>query len=258
VLERMKTRSISFLMMFLTALYATPRGSGAQEGPASLDVDALLRRVDDVRSPRGDFSVDTKILAEAPDGKTRESRYEVLMNADRDALVKTVYPANERGQAMLMKGRDLWLYLPNVDQPVRLSLSQRLSGQVSNGDIARMNFSGDYKGTLSRIEEMSGAQVAVLDLKAVGPWVTYGKVILWVSVSDAHPRRAEFYTTSDILIKTCEFTKYAQMEQESRPVELIFKDALQTGGRSVLSYSSMKRRKLPNRYFSKEYMQKLD
>jgi len=31
---------------------------------------------------------------------------------------------------MLMRGRDLWVFLPNVSQPVRLSLSQRLTGQV--------------------------------------------------------------------------------------------------------------------------------
>ena len=43
---------------------------------------------------------------------------------------------------MLMRGNDLWVFLPSVSQPVRLSLSQRLTGQVANGDLARANFSG--------------------------------------------------------------------------------------------------------------------
>ena len=32
----------------------------------------------------------------------------------------TIEPASERGQIMLMKGHDLWIFLPSVSQPVRL------------------------------------------------------------------------------------------------------------------------------------------
>jgi hypothetical protein len=30
-------------------------------------------------------------------------------------------PASERGQIILMKGRDLWVFMPDVSQPIRLS-----------------------------------------------------------------------------------------------------------------------------------------
>ena len=63
-------------------------------------------------------------------------------------VVLTEEPAAERGQALLMRERDLWIFLPAVSQPVRLSLSQRLTGQVANGDLARANFAGDYTATL--------------------------------------------------------------------------------------------------------------
>ena len=59
------------------------------------------------------------------------------------SVVLTMAPASERGQALLMKGRDLWVFLPRVSQPVRLSLAQRLTGQVANGDLAGAHFSGD-------------------------------------------------------------------------------------------------------------------
>ena len=49
-----------------------------------------------------------------------------------------------------MKGHDLWIFLPTVSQPVRLSMSQRLTGQVANGDLARANFAGDYTAKLLR------------------------------------------------------------------------------------------------------------
>ena len=39
---------------------------------------------------------------------------------------------------------------------MRLSLSQRLTGEVSNGDLARANFAGDYKPKLLRTETVDG------------------------------------------------------------------------------------------------------
>ena len=63
---------------------------------------------------------------------------------DGRAWVVVRYVDTDKGQVLLMRGRDLWIYMPNLSQPIRLALSQRLTGQVANGDLARANFSGDY------------------------------------------------------------------------------------------------------------------
>ena len=93
-------------------------------------------------------------------------------------------PASERGQIMLMKGRDLWVFLPNVSQPVRLSLSQRLTGQVANGDLTRANFAGDYMPKILRTDTIDGQAYHVLELSAVDRGVMYQRVIYWVRKSN--------------------------------------------------------------------------
>ena len=103
-------------------------------------------------------------------------------------------PASERGQIMLMKGRDLWIFLPNVSQPVRLSLAQRLTGQVANGDLARANFVGDYTPRLLRTDVLDGEKHHVLELIAVDRGVTYQRVLFWVRQSNYYPHKAEFYS----------------------------------------------------------------
>lgn len=42
------------------------------------------------------------------------------------------------------------MFMPDVSQPVRLSLAQRLTGQVANGDLARANFASDYHPKILR------------------------------------------------------------------------------------------------------------
>ncbi len=74
----------------------------------------------------------------------------MLSKGNENTIVQVTEPASERGQIMLMKGRDLWVFMPNISQPVRLSLAQRLTGQVANGDLARANFVGDYARSTAR------------------------------------------------------------------------------------------------------------
>ena len=76
-------------------------------------------------------------------------------------------PPAERGQIILMKGRDLWVFMPEVSQPVRISLAQRLTGQVANGDLARANFAGDYNPKIIGTEKIGTDTFQILELIAV-------------------------------------------------------------------------------------------
>ena len=115
------------------------------------DVNAsrILERADQIRFPREPFEVNVQIRTSS-DGKSVDTRqYKVLSKGNTNTLVMITEPASERGQIMLMKGRDLWIYMPSVSQPIRLSLGQRLTGQVANGDLARSNFTGNSAQEIS-------------------------------------------------------------------------------------------------------------
>jgi outer membrane lipoprotein-sorting protein len=167
-------------------------------------------------------------------------------------------PASERGQIILMKGRDLWVFMPDVSQPIRLALSQRLTGQVANGDLARANFAADYNPQILRSEIIGNENYHVLELIAVDRSVTYQKVIYWVRQKDNWPFKAEFYSLSNRLLKTCKYENFQTMEGRLRPTRLVMMDALKSGEQSILEYNSMKLRDLPDKVFTKDYLKKLD
>jgi outer membrane lipoprotein-sorting protein len=167
-------------------------------------------------------------------------------------------PVSERGQIMLMKGRDLWVFMPDVSQPIRISLSQRLTGQVANGDLARANFASDYHPKLLRTETIDNETYNVLELIAVDRSVTYQKVVYWVRQKDNWPFKAEFYSLSNRLLKVCKYENFQTMEGRPRPTRLVMEDALKAGNVSVLEYNSMKLRDLPDKIFTKDYLKKLD
>jgi len=218
----------------------------------------IVEKADQVRFPRDGFQVDIKIDSEQDGQKSESRRYRVLSKGNDNTVVMIVEPASERGQIMLMKSRDLWIFLPEVSQPVRLSLAQRLTGQVANGDLARANFSGDYKPRILKSESINGENHHVLELTAIDRGVTYQKVLYWVRQSNNAPHKAEFYSLSNRLLKTCVYENFQNMLGERRPTRLVMEDALRKGERSILEYSDMKKRDLPDRVFTKEYLRRLE
>src|SRR3569832_696096 len=101
-------------------------------------------KIDRIRFPRESFQVDVTINSTEADGHTEQRKYRILYRGTEDTLVMTTEPPSERGRIMLLKGRDLWAFMPNVSQPIRQPHAQRRTGLVSNGDLARANFAGDY------------------------------------------------------------------------------------------------------------------
>lgn len=218
----------------------------------------ILKRADEVRFPGAGFQVDVTIRSKGFDGSEESRDFRVLSQGNANSIVMVTAPASERGQIMLMKGRDLWLFLPAVSQPVRLSLAQRLVGQVANGDIARANFSGDYNPKVLRKDDIDGRSYYVLELTAVDRSVTYQRVLYWVHEADYRPLKAEFYANGDRLLKTCIYDNYKPLGTEVRPTRLIMRDALRSNEESVMEYANLKLRDLPEKVFTKEYLKKLE
>ncbi len=228
--------------------------TAAPEDPVARD---LLRKADEIRFPREAYQVDVSIVTSSQGKATDAYRYRVLSKGNENTLILLTEPAAERGQVMLMKERELWVYLPSVSQPVRLSLSQRLTGQVANGDLARANFAGDYAPRILRTEDIDGEPHHVLELTAVDRGVTYQRVLYWVRKRDNFPMRAEFYSTSGRLLKTCRYENFREIGGRVRPTRLVMEDALRKDEVSVLEYDDLVPRDLPDRMFTKDYMKRL-
>lgn len=227
------------------------------ESDEAVDASALLQRADAIRFPRENF--ETRLtVTNYEEGEAREVReYQVLSRGNENTIVLTEEPASERGQALLMRGRDLWIFMPTVSQPVRLSLSQRLTGQVANGDLARANFAGDYHATLAGSDSVDGTDCWVLELTAADRGVTYARVKYWVEKETARPVKAEFYAVSGRLLKTARYDNFQELAGKVRPTRLVIEDAVKEGEYSVLEYNTMTLRDLPEHMFTQQYLRRL-
>ncbi|HEY2918287.1 MAG TPA: outer membrane lipoprotein-sorting protein [Candidatus Binatia bacterium] len=229
------------------------RVAAADEDPAK----TIVEKADRIRFPHGGYQVNVKITTTSAGREADVRDYEILSKGNERTIVRTLAPASDKGQVLLMRDRDLWLYMPSISQPIRLSAAQKLTGQVANGDLARANFSGDYTPAIIRTETIENETYYVLELKAVDRSVTYHRVMYWVNKSNNWPHKAEFYAISGKLLKSCYYQNFKEVAGSVRPTTLMMVDALAEAGKSVLEYGKLQSRELPDKYFTKDYLTRL-
>ncbi len=257
-IDKIMTKKSIFIALFIFTLLLLLPSLAIESSAAkpSLAV-KIIKEADKVRSPQLDYIVDITVTSIKPKRKKRVARYEVLVKGQKKTIIKTTAPAIDRGTTLLMLGRNLWAFMPDLSKPVRISLQQRLIGDVANGDIARANFSGDYTPKILRTERIKGQSYYVMELMANDDRVTYDKVIYWVNKKNYRPLKAEFYAVSGRLLKSCSYEDYKKIAGRVRPTSLVLTNPLTKGRVSIISYKKMRIKKLPSKYFTKNYMKRL-
>ena len=243
-----------FLTLFVAVL-AIPATCLA--APAAPDAQKLLQKSDEIRMPSGDYTLLARVTSHKPGKEPTVGIYEVMAKGKDKSVIKTIAPPADKGRLLLLRDINLWAYLPNISKPIRISLRERLIGDVANADIARANFAGDYTAVIARTEIVEKTATAVLDLTARNGQVAYAKVRLWVASSTGQPAKAEFYGLSGRLLKSCKYERLAQLGGRMRPSRIIMSDPLKKGQFSLIEYAKMEPKTLPEKYFTDDYMKKL-
>jgi hypothetical protein len=219
---------------------------------ANENAQELVRRADDFRFPPGDVRFRVKVVDFKKGKRERESEYKVLSDGKGQSLVETVKPERQKGRKLLMSESDLWFYSPDIRKPVRVSLQQRLTGEVSNGDLANTNFAGDYEAALTGEEIKEGRRLLRLRLKAKSKTATYANVNYWIDAATGAPITAEFLSASGKVMKRGYFDKYSTVLGKKRLTEMKIEDAIVKTKMSLMQYSEFSREAIPKMSFSKE------
>jgi outer membrane lipoprotein-sorting protein len=228
----------------------------AQSVTEKLSADQILQRSDMSRNGWDSYAVHTTIR-NFEDGKLKdEGRFDVTIKGMNKTLVKFLN-ADVKGEYLLMVDDDMWIYMPDTRKPIRITPLQRLMGDASNGDVARTRYAQDYSAKLLREEVLEGTPCYVLDLTAKRDGATYNRIEYWVAKGTNRPKRAEIYLTSGKHYKTIDFDTYAEILGRPLLTRMTITDRLRSGRTTIMLYDSYGPRELPDKYFNKDYLEKL-
>ena len=247
-ISRIKWLLRSFLLAITIAFLVAWAVMGHAATAATPDATALLKRSDSYRNGWPSYSLRVKITS-YESGKSDEEHFYEVSQKDTDKTYVEFMSPREKGRHLLMLGDDMWVYLPDTSRPVRITPLERLSGDASNGDVARTNYAVDYSAEYVREEKVGDDNCYVLNLTAKRKGATYQRISYWVRVQDARPVRAEFYLTSGKHIKSATFDEYKESGGRLLLRKLTLYDEIRHNSRSVLEYSNAAQRNLPDKLF---------
>jgi len=233
--------------MFMCLLLAVPAYSD--------DGNTILQKVDRNLNPDA-FEMYRKLINIEPNGSKKEFiMYSVKKG--RDQIVSVfLSPASEKGRATLRVVENMWLYIPNVGKPIRITSLQSVTGGIfNNADIMRLDYSAEYN--CDRVEQQKG--LMVLHLKAKTRAIAYDSVKMWVDDQKLLPSKIECFASSGMLIKTLYFKNIKDFgDGLIRPSVIETDSPLHKGYRSIMIFAKMKKRELPNEAFTLNFLSRVE
>jgi hypothetical protein len=222
---------------------------------ATIDGTQLLIQIDRNLNPES-YEMYRKLINVEPSGRKMEyTFYSVKKGLDKIAGL-FLAPASEKGRSTLRLGDNMWLYIPNVGKPIRItSLQSVIGGIFNNADILSLDYSAEYN--VEKIEETGNEYL--LYLKAKTKTVAYDRLKLWADKNRKIPTKIECLTEASMLIKALYFKDIKDFGGGIvRPSVLETDSPLYKGYKSVMLFANIKQRDFKDEVFTLTYMPKMD
>jgi len=237
------------LLFLLGCLIAFPAAA------AALDGSQILQKVDRNLEPES-YESYRKLIDIQADGSSKEYIL-YTMKKGRDKIVALfLSPASDKGRVTLRIGDNMWLYIPDVGKPIRITSLQSVTGSIfNNADILRIDYTAEYD--VQATDEQPDA--FVLSLKAKTGEVAYDKLKMWVDKRELLPVTIECYAASGLLIKTLHFKDVKDFGGGiKRPATLETDSPLHKGYKSVMLWSGLKKATFPDEIFTLNYLPRIE
>ncbi len=240
-------RNMKWIIVFLSLLIALP--------VYAVDGTALLKQVDRNLSPET-YESYRKLINIEPDGKKKEfTLFTVKKGIDKVASL-FIAPASEKGRSTLRLGDNMWLYIPNVGKPIRItSLQSVVGGVFNNADILQLDYAAEYD--VEKVEETGGEYL--LYLKAKTKTVAYDRLKIWADKKSVLPTKIECLTEANMLIKTLYFKDVKNFGGGiTRPAVIETDSPLYKGYKSVMIFAGIKKRDFKDEVFTLTFMPNIE
>ncbi len=238
-----------FIKLFISLFFLLPMTAYALDGKA------VLEKVDRNLEPES-YESYRKLINIEPSGARKEFIiYTVKKGRNRIATL-FLSPSSDKGRTTLRQGDNMWLYIPSVGKPVRITSMQSVTGGIfNNADIMQVDYTEEYN--VQDIKEQDATYL--LTLKAKTGNVAYDMLKMTVDKNLILPLEIEAYASSGMLIKTLHFKDIKEFgDGIKRPATIETDSPLYKGYKSVMLYSGLKKREVTDEVFTQGFMGRME
>ncbi len=221
----------------------------------AIDGNQLLKEVDRNLNPES-YESYKKLINIEPDGRKKEFVLFVVKKGKDKVAALFISPASEKGRSTLRLEDNMWLYIPNVGKPIRItSLQSVVGGVFNNADILRLDYATEYN--VEKLDDKGNEYL--LYLKAKTKNVAYDRLKMWIYKDKMLPSKIESLTEASMLIKTLHFKQIKDFGGGIvRPSVVETDSPLYKGYKSIMIFAKIKKKELKDVVFTLTFMPNME
>lgn len=222
----------------------------------------ILESTDDNLAYHGDYSATISLVIEKP-GKPKENlQYKIFERTDKDLMtIVQLFPEADKGVGYLRDGDNIWSYDPISRKFSHTSIKEALGDSDIKLDDVEQNdtrwrdnydVTGYEEGTLGKFP----VDIITLTAKTTEP--SYAKSKYYIRKDIPLVLKEEDFSGSDRLMRTILVPKYSKVPAGYVSTQAIIRDELNKGEQTQQVVSELTFDNLPDKIFTKAYLEGLN
>lgn len=222
----------------------------------------ILESTEDILAYHGDYSATMSLVIDKP-GKPRENlQYKIFQRTD-DKLMTLVqlFPEADKGVGYLRDGENIWSYDPISRKFSHTSIKEALGDsdvKLDDVDQAKTKWRDNYEIEAYEEGSLGKFQVDIITVKAKTSEPSYAKSKYYIRKDIPLLLKEEDFSGSDRLMRTILLPKYTKVPAGYVATQAILRDELNKGEQTQQVISDLTFDKLPDRIFTKAYLEGLN
>ena len=222
----------------------------------------IMESTNDVLAYHGDYSATISLVIEKPNKPKENLQYKIFERTDKDLMtIVQLFPEADKGKGYLRDGDNIWAYDPISRKFTHTSIKEALGdSDVKLDDVNqseerwRKNYdvAAYEEGTLGKFE------VYIITLAAKTNDPAYAKTKFYVRKDIPLVLKEEDFSGSDRLMRTILIPKYTKVPAGYVSTQVLIRDELNKGENTQQVLSDLTFDALPDRIFTKAYLEGLN
>ena len=222
----------------------------------------IMEDTEDILAYHGDYSATMSLVIDKP-GKPRENlQYKVFQRTDDNLMTLVqLFPEADKGVGYLRDNENIWSYDPISRKFSHTSIKEALGDsdvKLDDVDQAKTKWRENYEVTDYEEGTLGKFAVDIITLTAKTTDPAYAKSKYYIRKDIPLLLKEEDFSGSDRLMRTILLPKYAKVPAGYVATQAIMRDELNKGEQTQQVISDLTFDKLPDRIFTKAYLEGLN
>ena len=183
---------------------------------------------------------------------------------DKLTMLLITAPAKDKGQVFLKIQTDMWNWVPSIERMIKIPPSMMMQpwmgSDFTNDDLVKeSSIVKDYVHKLigkDTVRNQLCYRIELIPLPSAA--VTWGKVIMWITVADYLQWKAEFYDEDGELINVMNASVVKRMGDREIPTRLEIVPVAKRGHKTVIDIrSAVFNEPIDDSFFTQQNMKRL-